>query len=439
MPDVLSPLLQELMRVPASRAQTAVVLPGEFVPRQPATLSETGVAANVIEDIILKLLYVRRVAWGREISAQTCLSASQVAETMRLLKVEGLVAFRNSTSLSDYQYELTTQGYERAERAYACCAHYGAVPVPLQQFLDAVHQQSVRGQRVSPTRLRKALAGLVMDDPLFARLGQALIAAKALFLYGAPGNGKTSIAQRLCQAFGERIWIPRTLLVDDQIVRLYDPTLHTAVDSHDYPDVDERWIAIERPTVVAGGELSMSNLEFTLVGDTGVLEAPLQLKSSCGTLLIDDFGRQQMSTTELLNRWIVPLESGIDYLNLPNGKKIQVPFDQLLVFSTNLAPHDLIDEAFMRRIPYKVEAPDPSPDQFHALFLETARRWQIQCEPDLVRRLIDDYYLAGEHPMRFCHPRDLLAQVKSYCEFFDMPLQVTPAAIDAALSNYFVL
>ena len=231
---------------------------------------------------------------------------------------------------------------------------------------------------------------------MLRRLGPAINSGRGLFLFGAPGNGKTSIAERVTKAFGQFIWIPRAIGVDGEIIRLYDPNAHEEVpldggsgllnQSH----IDRRWIRIRRPTVVVGGELTMSNLEVTLNTSTGISEAPMQLKSNCGTLVIDDFGRQRMSTDELLNRWIVPLEKRYDYLNLANGKKIEVPFDQLVIFSTNLEPRDLVDDAFLRRIPYKIEVVDPTEDEFRELFKMMAPKLGFNYDDKVVDYLLRD-------------------------------------------------
>ena len=233
--------------------------------------------------------------------------------------------------------------------------------------------QLLTTQHPTTEDLKRAFEDLVINARTLNRLGPAINSGRGLFLFGAAGNGKTSIAERVTKAFGEYIWIPRALGIDGEIIRLFDPSNHEEAPEEigsgllDDSKIDKRWVRIRRPTIVVGGELTMDNLEVTLNTSTGISEAPMQLKSNCGTLVIDDFGRQRMTTDELLNRWIVPLEKRYDFLNLPNGKKIQVPFDQLIIFSTNLEPKELVDEAFLRRIPYKIEVLDPSEDEFRDL------------------------------------------------------------------------
>jgi hypothetical protein len=264
-----------------------------------------------------------------------------------------------------------------------------------------------------------------------------------MFLFGAPGNGKTSIAERITAVFGEYIWIPRAIGVDGEIIRVYDPANHVEVplppneELVEKGHVDKRWARIRRPTIIAGGELTMESLEVTFCADTGVGEAPLQMKSNCGTLVIDDFGRQKVALEELLNRWIVPLERQYDFLNLRNGKKIQVPFDELLVFSSNIEPRDLVDEAFLRRVPYKIEILGPTEAEFRALVDHLATKLGFTPNREPVDYLIETYYRRTGRELRFCHPRDLLLQVRNYCAYHGRPFEMTRDNIDTACESYF--
>ncbi len=280
---------------------------------------------------------------------------------------------------------------------------------------------------------------------MLARLGPAINSGRGLFLFGAPGNGKTSIAERVTAAFGQSIWIPRSIGVDGEIMRLFDPMNHEELASEksdgllDSTGIDRRWVCIRRPTIVVGGELTMDNLEVTQNRSTGTSEAPVQLKSNCGTLVIDDFGRQSMSTDELLNRWIVPLEKRYDFLNMANGKKIQVPFDQLIIFSTNLEPRDLVDDAFLRRIPYKIEVIDPSESEFRELFQLMCGSLGMDYREEVIDYLIESHYRPMERPFRCCQPRDLLLQVRNRCRYERRDPELTCDAIDFAVENYFAV
>jgi predicted ATPase with chaperone activity len=275
------------------------------------------------------------------------------------------------------------------------------------------------------------------------RLGLAIASGKGLFLYGKPGNGKTCIAERITAVYGTSIWIPRAICAGGEIIRLFDPACHEELPLREGDQIlsdekiDQRWVRVHRPTIVVGGELTMASLEITTDDDSGVSEAPVQLKSNCGTLVIDDFGRQQIAPAELLNRWIVPLEKRYDLLRLASGRKIRVPFDQFVVFSTNLEPKELVDEAFLRRIPYKIEIENPSEDQFRALFLGTCAKLGLEFQSEAFDHLLTKHYREPRREMRFCHSRDLLQQVVTYCRFLGLPPVANSTALDTAARNYF--
>ncbi len=291
--------------------------------------------------------------------------------------------------------------------------------------------------------LRRAFEDLLIPPSMLRRLGPAIHSGRGLFLYGAPGNGQTSIAERVTRAFGEYVWIPRALGVDGEIIRLFDPINHREEPWRrgdgliDDSDFDRRWVRVQRPTIIVGGELTMDSLEVALNLSTGISEAPLQLKANCGTLVIDDFGRQRMSIDELLNRWIVPLEKRYDFLNLPNGRKLKVPFDQLVIFSTNLEPRDLVDDAFLRRIPYKIEVTDPTEREFRELFVLMCGHFGFEFDEPTFEYLVEHHYKACGRPFRCCQPRDLLLQVRNLCAFEGVPQQLNCERIDQAVENYF--
>jgi len=307
-----------------------------------------------------------------------------------------------------------------------------------------VKAQSIANQQVDQERLRDAFGDLLVNQEMLDRLGPAINSGRGMFLYGYPGNGKTSIAERITRCFGSEIWMPRAISVDGEIIRIFDPVNHEEIKRSSNSLLqdgaeDRRWVRVRRPTIVVGGELTMAELEIRHNPHSKISEAPLQLKSNCGTFAIDDFGRQRMPTAELLNRWIVPLEKRYDFLSLSSGKKVQVPFDQLLIFSTNLQPKDLVDEAFLRRIPYKINVIDPTPDEFRQLFALFAPRLGLPCTAEAVEYLIETHYVSKGRPMRACHPRDLLLQVRNYCHYRGLPVEVTPSALDVALENYFTI
>ncbi len=415
-------------------------------PPEPETLDDTGLGFEEIERLVLKYLMARGAAAGRAIATHICIPFQIIDPLLKSLKADKLVIFKGSATMGDYEYTLTDLGRERARRYSEECTYFGSAMVPLHDYLIAMEVQSIAKQEATEENLKEAFSELIIEQAMLDQLGPAINSGRGMFLFGYPGNGKTSIAERVTGCFGSTIWIPKTLGIDGDIIRLFDPAIHEQVEDENKSEsilsltsYDRRWVQIVRPTVVVGGELTMEELEVRQNPVNKICEAPLQLKSNCGTLVIDDFGRQRMSTDELLNRWIVPLEKRYDFLNLPSGKKIQVPFDQLIIFSTNLEPKDLVDEAFLRRIPYKIEAKNPSPQMFHQLFELMAPIQGFQYDKGVVDYLIEKHYVACKREMRACHPRDLLLQIRNFCTYKGLPKKMTAEAIDIACANYFTV
>jgi DNA-binding PadR family transcriptional regulator len=417
----------------------------DYVPREPTSVREAGLTDSDVEALILKYLLSKGEASGRDMADQVRLPFAIMDVLMRQMKYDQLLVYRGTSALNDYIYQLTDLGRERARRLAEHCSYYGAAPVPLKDYIEGVEAQSLTKQHPTVADLQRAFEDLLINKRMLTRLGPAINSGRGMFLFGAPGNGKTSIAERITRAFGQYIWIPRAIGIDGEIIRLFDPNSHeeAPLPSNtalwDGAQIDKRWIRIRRPTIVVGGELMMENLEVTINTSTGISESPVQLKSNCGTLVIDDFGRQKMSVDQLLNRWIVPLEKRYDFLNLPNGKKIQVPFDQLIVFSTNLEPKDLVDDAFLRRIPYKIEVGDPSEDEFRHLFKLMCPKLGFEYDEVAINHVIENHYKAVKRKFRCCQPRDLLQQVKNHCLYQKLPLKLSPEYFDLAVDNYFAI
>ncbi|MHC2066577.1 ATP-binding protein [Bremerella sp. T1] len=416
-----------------------------FYPREPGTLREASLTSSDVEALCIKYLLTAGEASGREIANQICIPFLLMDECLRKMKYDQLVVYKDTAQAGDYVYYLTDLGRERARRYNEHCTYYGAAPVSLKDYIASVRAQSLEGQSPSIEALETAFEDLLINKSMFRRLGPAINSGRGLFLYGAPGNGKTSIAERVTRSFGKHIWVPRAIGIDGEILRVFDPAVHDEVPIEEGPGImqehriDRRWVRIKRPTIVVGGELTMDNLEISTIQSTGVSEAPLQLKSNCGTLVIDDFGRQRMSTDELLNRWIVPLEKRYDFLNMRGGKKIQVPFDQLIVFSTNLEPRDLCDDAFLRRIPYKIEVVDPTEQEFRQLFDIMCPMMGFTVNETAIDYLIENHYKKVNRPFRCCQPRDLLMQVRNMCLYENAPLELTNEYFDDAVDNYFAV
>lgn len=417
----------------------------EFIPQEPDSIRGAGLTDSEVEALILKYLLARGDATGRDIADQVKLPFILLADLLRALKQDQLLVYKGSAPMNDYICQLTDLGRERARRYTEYCTYYGSAPVALSEYIEAVKIQSLTKQHPSEDDLRLAFADLLINPSMLLRLGPAINSGRGMFLYGFAGNGKTSIAERVTRAFGQYIWIPRCIGIDGEIIRLFDPVSHeeaplpVTAGLLDQSRIDRRWVRVRRPTIVVGGELTMENLEVTLNRSTGISEAPLQLKSNCGTLVIDDFGRQKMSVDQLLNRWIVPLEKRYDFLNLPNGKKIQVPFDQLIVFSTNLEPKALVDDAFLRRIPYKIEVPNPTEEEFRELIRIMCPKMGFEYKEGPVNYLLEKHYKAVNRPYRCCQPRDLLLQIRNWRIFQKKSLELTEEGFDYAVGNYFTI
>ncbi|MCH7686628.1 MAG: AAA family ATPase [Planctomycetes bacterium] len=406
-------------------------------------MEETGLNFEQVERLILKYLLSKGSAKGRDVSGQIRLPFQIVDPILKTLKQNQMVAFKGAAEMGDYEFAITDYGRERASRYNDECTYFGSAPVTLPDYLEAMSAQSIAKQQASEEDLKAAFSDLIISQEMLARLGPAINSGRGMFLFGEPGNGKTSIAERVTKCFGSTIWIPRSLGIDGDIIRIFDPGVHEEVETagtegiFDLSGIDQRWVQIVRPTVVAGGELTMDELEIVQNLQTKICEAPLQLKSNCGTLVIDDFGRQSMPVDLLLNRWIVPLEKRYDFLNLPSGKKIQVPFDQLIIFSTNLEPKDLVDDAFLRRIPYKIEVKAPSEEDFRKLFQMMAPNLGFEYNEEAVTYLIEKHFKAENRALRACHPRDLLQQVKNFCVYKKQKKKISKEAFDFAVYNYF--
>ncbi|WP_437191450.1 AAA family ATPase [Planctomicrobium sp. SH527] len=435
--------LQQLFDRVQDLLSSSVDKNAEFVPVCPESLEEMKLTEDDVQRLVLKYLVQKGSALGREISNQIKIPFGILFPLLAEWKSQQLISYRSSGEMGDYVFAIVEAGRELAKKFSAECTYFGAAPVCLQHYLHAMEMQTIAGKEATEAHLREAFSDLLVSDQLFDRLGPAINSGRGMFLFGEPGNGKTSIAERITQCFGDAVWIPRALGIDGDIIRVFDPAVHeeAPLSSNggilDLSGIDTRWVRIARPTIIAGGELTMNELEVTQNPITKICEAPLQLKSNCGTLVIDDFGRQTMPVDVLLNRWIVPLEKRYDFLNLPSGKKVQVPFDQLIIFSTNLEPRDLVDGAFLRRIPYKIEVPDPSEDHFRKLFEIMGPKLGLTFAPGAVDHLVETHYQACNRPFRACQPRDLLLQVKNFCVYKRQPKIVTAQAFDFAVATYF--
>jgi predicted ATPase with chaperone activity len=414
-----------------------------FWPAQPKDMGETGLSESFIENLVLKTVLIGGTVSGRSTSEQTGMPFRVIEPLLDVLRTRKLVSHVRPAPFNDYYYSLTEAGQRRAQSDMQQCSYVGPAPVPLGDYVLSVEAQSAGLDPIDRDQLRMALSKISFQDDLLDQLGPAINSNTGMFLFGPPGNGKTTIARCLTQCLGQEIWIPHAILDDGNLIKLQDDAFHRPAPVPEADgnilktqEWDRRWLRIQRPTVVVGGELVMENLEVRHDHRSNICEAPLQMKSNCGCLLIDDFGRQRIAPEELLNRWIVPLENNCDYLTLPTGKKIQIPFEQLIIFSTNLDPDSLVDEAFLRRVPYKIFVGDPSHDEYRHLIKEVTRTMGFADTPEAAEHLLK-FYDRSNRPLRRCHPRDLLTQVANFCKYRKIPLAIRPEYLDQACRNYF--
>jgi predicted ATPase with chaperone activity len=416
---------------------------------EPTTIDDLGLEPGLIRDLALKMLYYR----GRMTRSDLCdgmhLSSPVVDEVMQALSQESLATIMGGTTNgpNGYVYALSQKGLDRAEQALSRSGYVGPAPVPLSAYIEQAGEQSVREAPVTRAQVEHALGGLVLAETTMRRIGRAAASRKPTLVHGQSGNGKTTVATAIGNVIGGTIRIPYALEIHGHIVHLFDPSKHVRVEDEEEVSIeqtllksrsDRRWVALHRPIIWAGGELTKQSLELVYDEQTKVYEAPLPLKANGGTLIIDDFGRQQIPAVQLLNRWIVALEGGIDHLTMHTGQTIEVPFDVLVLFSTNLSPAELADEAFLRRIRYKVEVPNPSEDEFRAIFRRECDMRGIVHDEGLVSHLLEAWYASNGREMRGCHPRDVVEAIVDACEYDEQAPVLSRELLDEVCATYFL-
>jgi predicted ATPase with chaperone activity len=413
-------------------------------------IEDTGLNQIVISDLALKVVYFGGVLTGTRISEIVKLPWVGVLDgVMEFLKRERLVEVKGvagGVGEAGTQFQITGAGLVKVKELLERSQYAGAAPVTLEQYINAMKAQNRGRITATPEVMKRALSHLVISEKMYSKIGAAVNSGKSMFLYGAPGNGKTTISEAVGRVvLGSDIWIPYAIDVDGQVIRVFDNVNHEVVDSAD-ADVpsrvgvkrDPRWVRIRRPVIIVGGELTLTGLDLIYDPINKFYEAPYQMKCNGGMFLIDDFGRQQVRPRDLLNRWIVPLEKGIDYLTLATGRKIEIPFNVLIVFSTNIDPADLVDEAFLRRIRHKIEVGDPTPQEFVEIFKRACQAKRVPYDENGLRYLIQEWYLKKERPFRSVHPRDILDQLIDIARYLNRPPVLQPDLIDMACDSYFV-
>jgi hypothetical protein len=456
-------------------------------PAPPATLQEAGLPEDLVAGLVVKTLYLRSAASAADLSDMLALPFRLLDDVVEQLQAQRQVQVKatNGPTRSDYVFGLTSEGRNRAAEELELSRYVGPAPVPLEDFRRWVERQTIHGTRVTPAELRQALEDIVVPEAMIELLGPALNSGRSLFLYGDSGNGKTLLARRLSRVFGHRYFVPWSVLVDGEIMAVYDPVYHGPVDADesgsadlgfgwtgaDEPDTwaadcgdaapqqgngrasramlqeilravpahDRRFAQARRPVVITGGELTLEQLELQWDGTGRTYQAPPQLKAAGGVLVVDDLGRQRVEVTDLLNRWAVPLEQRQDHLSLNSGRKITVPFDCFIIFSTNLEPRSLADDAFMRRIHYKIEVSDPTRDEYERIFRACCEERGVAYDERAVAYVYDEFYhKAGVMPRR-CHPRDVLDHVRDIAEYRGEAVRLDAELLAPACRSYFLV
>jgi predicted ATPase with chaperone activity len=409
---------------------------------QPGSVEDLDIPQNILIDILLRLLYTEGNVDFRRMS-QVMRVPNALEQLLDWLRKEHLIEVSQSSASYgplNYIYKLTGPGEDRARESMERCQYVGPVPVPVNRYNEAIELQATGPRLIKPAQVKDALRDLVLPDDFHRKIGPAINSAASLFLYGPPGNGKTTISMHISRLISgtEPIWIPYALTAGGQIIQIYDRLFHQEIDKEPKGAIDGRWGLFKRPTVVVGGEMKIESLDLRFDPLANFYEAPLQLKANGGVFLIDDFGRQQASPIDMLNRWIMPLENGVDFLRLRSGQTLVIPFRALLIFCTNLDPFNLADEAFFRRIQMKVGIFTPDEYNFKLIFQRVCQQLGIRFEVNSYNHLIEKWYRNDSREFQAVHPRDLLSIVQALCNYDDREVRLTQELIDEACEIYFV-
>lgn len=421
-----------------------------FIPPMPRTIEETGLNPAFLADLALKHIYYEGFVTALDVSKALKLPYKGITEMLleglkrdRMVEVKG--AGSGGFGTSSYEYVITNKGNLRAREVLERSRYVGPAPVTLQRYVEAANLQALSDVRIGAKDVLDVFSDLVINKNIFEQIGPAVNSSRSIFLFGPPGNGKTTISERIgAMMLRGEIYIPYALEADGNVIKFFDPINHVPVETNEDIEgqntrVDQRWLRIHRPAIMVGGELTMDMLELSYDPNVNYYEAPLQMKANGGMFLVDDFGRQQVRPQDLLNRWIVPLEKRVDFLKLQTGGNFEIPFDVLVVFATNIEPRELVDDAFLRRIRHKIDVKNPSLDEYRVIFQSVCETKGVAYNDQILAYLLKEYYMKPNRDLRACHPRDLIDQIIDISNFMDTPPKISKEMIDRACRSYFAV
>lgn len=421
-----------------------------WFPKRPQSLEEAKLKHYFVRENILKILLTRGVTRGIEFCEVLKLPFSLIDPQLHHLRDNDCLAPVGGAGIGGYEgmdFALTENGRSQAASLLQRSPYVGPAPVEVNDYFDSVQQQKFQSRWIKRQHIQAAFHDVVISPDYLNKLGPAINSGGPIFLYGQPGNGKTMLSERLARIFKQGIFVPYAIQVDGQIIQFLDEKVHKRIQMEQLPDnhpakadprsIDSRWVYVYRPFIIVGGELTLEMLDLTFREGQDCYEAPFQLKANGGVLLVDDFGRQIVKPRDFLNRWIYPLEKGTDFLTLVNGRKVEVPFEQILIFSTNIDPKDLGDEAFWRRIRYKIEVPSPNEADFKRIFMNVCTALKVAFDEKAFKHLVDKHYRQANREFRAVHPRDILGHIVDHIFYNGLENKLTPEVIDQAVGPYF--